>query len=109
MMPFIVSSIGLTTITTPEDAKLQLARHWRHADRVRNPRVADELVTRMYERLINIQQQDVWGGMVAYLVAPHGYKQYCKNHGYSYLNEVKYGKKSSFMEKFYEGDKQNVW
>ena len=97
------------TITNNEDAKLQLARHWRHANRLRSPQVVDELVTRMYERLINIQQQDVWGGHVAYLLSPHGYKQYCKNHGFSYLNEAKYGQKSKFMEKFYEGDKQNVW
>uniref|UniRef100_A0A7S3JBC4 Uncharacterized protein n=1 Tax=Euplotes harpa TaxID=151035 RepID=A0A7S3JBC4_9SPIT len=109
MMPFIVSSMHFQNLTTPEQAKLQLARHWRHANKVRDPTAVDHFTIKMYERLLNIQQQDVWGGYVAHLIAPTGYDQYVQNHGFSFLNRAKYEKKSKFMEEFYEGKRQNLF
>ena len=108
-MPFILMNYGLNSHTTEELAKLQLARHFRHANKVRDPAIVDEMVMRMYERLANISSQDVWGGFVAYIVSPHGLNQYLRNQGYSYLEDAKFGKKSNFMKDFYTGGKKNFW
>ena len=71
----------------------------------------DMLVTKWYERLGNIQQQDVWGGYVTGLIVPHHNHNHPNNKGYSYMEEAKYGKKSQFMQDFYTrgGNGKNVY
>ena len=109
MLPYIVHSFGFRSLTSVEDAKLQLAKHWRYNDKVRTPAQIDELVCNMYERLGNIVQQDAWGGAVAYMIAPPDKRNRIRNQGYSYIQEAKYGKKSSFMNDFYTGKNKNVY
>ena len=63
-MPFIIHWNGFRKFTNPEKAKLQLARHWRQGNRVRDIDNIDNFVKGGYERLYNIQQGDVWGNLI---------------------------------------------
>ena len=54
-MPFIVHWNGMRRFATPEVAKLNLARHWRHGNKVRSADAIDLFTKYGYERLYNIQ------------------------------------------------------
>ena len=69
-MPFVVHKYGMRAQVTPEQAKLNLAILFRQQNKVRDVEVIDESVTKMYERLYNIQNGDVWGGAVLDFIAP---------------------------------------
>ena len=108
-IPFIIHKFALRTKVSEEQAKLQLARHWRHANKVRDPVTIDDMVMRTYEKLGNIKQQDVWNNYVMYMICPQDKDQYSQNEGYSYHDEAKFGKKSEFMQNFYTGGRKNVY
>ena len=61
-MPMFVAMHKYEHFTTPEQAKLQLARIWRQNGKIREPAVIDEVVRASYERLYSAQQIDYWGG-----------------------------------------------
>ena len=109
MVPFIVHSYALRAHCTEESAKLHLARYWRNNKKVRDPATVDFLITEMHEKLLNILQQDVWGGHVVSLLCYKSDHHIMRNEGYSYLEEAKYGKKSDFMKNFYTGGGKNAF
>ena len=61
-MPFVVNFAGFRKYSSPEQAKLQLARYWRQHNKVRDPWQIDCFVARGYDRLYNVQNGDIWGG-----------------------------------------------
>ena len=69
-MPMFVAMHKYEHFTTPEQAKLQLARVWRQNGKIREPGVIDEVVRASYERLYSAQQIDFWGGQLLDLIAP---------------------------------------
>ena len=109
MMPFIINSYSLRTVVSAENAKLQLGRHWRHNNKVRSPLNIDHQVNYMYEILGNIEQQDVFSHVIIYLIAPQVYRGYSGRHGFSFLDEKRYGNKTTFMKNFYTGKGSNVY
>lgn len=50
-------------------------------------------------------QMDVWTPSILDWIAPIQKHNVTKYKAYSYLDEAKYGKKSSFLKGFYKGDK----
>ena len=53
-----------------------------------------------------MQNGDVWGSLILDQIAPIGRGTIQRNEGYSTLEEVKYGKKTSFLKDFYQGGKK---
>ena len=53
-MPFIVNWTGYRRYANPDQAKLNIARHWRAMNKVRSPAAIDAFVTFGNERLYNI-------------------------------------------------------
>ncbi len=109
MVPWILKVYSMRENFNEAEAKKHLARHWRHANKVRDPQVVDEIVMRWYEKMGNIKQVDVWGGLVLDIFAPQGNEQYNKNEGYSFADEVKYGDKSEFIKDFYKGGRNTLY
>ena len=102
-MPMFVAMHKYEHFTTPEQAKLQLARVWRQNGKIREPGVIDEVVRASYERLYSAQQIDFWGGQLLDLIAPAARQTINSNTGYSTLHEKRYGGKSDFLKSFYDG------
>ena len=109
MIPFLLKTYSMREMTNEAQAKMHLARHWRRANKVRDPLMVDEMVTRWYEKMLNMKQQDIWGGYVYYLFCPSDKDQYIRREGYSYHEEVKYEGKTDFMKDFYTGGKKNLF
>merc|ERR1711971_555246 len=63
-MPFIINLNGLRKFSSPEQAKLQLARYWRQHNKVRDPWEIDCFVARGNDRLYSVQNGDIWGGVL---------------------------------------------
>ena len=63
-MPFLIGYTGGRKYTSPEMAKLQVARHWRTMNKVRDPHTLDMFVAAGYERLYNTQNGDIWGSIL---------------------------------------------
>ena len=63
-MPFLIGLNGMQRWTTPETAKMQVAAYWRTQNKVRNITNIDNFVRAGYERLYNMQNGDVWGGII---------------------------------------------
>lgn len=63
-------------------------------------------VARGYERLYNVQNGDIWGGIILDQIAPVRMGTNAGNEGFSYHEDVKYEKKSSFLKDFYKGGKR---
>ena len=105
-MPFIVSYTGYRRYASPEQAKLNLANHWRQHNKVRDIDSIDMFTCFGYERLYNIQQGDVWGGYILDQIAPVARDHIDSGDGFSFLEEKKYENKSSFLRNFYEGGKK---
>ena len=63
-MPFLIGLNGMQRYTTPETAKMQVAAYWRTQMKVRNIHNIDMFVRSGYERLYNMQNGDVWGGVI---------------------------------------------
>ena len=105
-MPFVINYYGYRKYTNPEQAKLQLANYWRQHNRVRDTDNIDAFVRAGYERLYSMQNGDVWGSIILDQIAPIGRGTIQRNEGYSTLEEVKYGKKTSFLKDFYQGGKK---
>ncbi len=63
-MPFLIGISGSRKFTSPEMAKLQVARHWRTMNKCRDPHQVDMFVAAGYERLYNTQNGDIWGGIL---------------------------------------------
>ena len=109
LVPYIIHSYALRAHVTEQQAMLHLARHWRMNNKMRNTTDIDEVIARTYEKILNIKQQDIWGGYVTYMLCPKGHKHYMNTTGYSYYEEAKYGKKSNFLENFYTGGRKNIF
>ena len=105
-MPFIVHYTGFRKYTSPEQAKLQLARYWRQHNKVRDPTIIDCFVAKGGERLYNIQNGDIWSGNILDLIAPVRNGTVVGNEGFSTLDDKKYEKKSDFLKDFYTGAKR---
>ena len=103
-MPFVIHKAGFRVHASPEEAKLQLALLFRQNKHIRDPVQVDIATLKMYERLYNIQNGDVWGSWIMDFVAPHSDKVIKNGTGFSTLDEDKYGGKSEFLEEFLEGD-----
>ena len=69
-MPFIINWNHLGRLTTPDQAKLQIAKVWRQNMRNRNIDSVDKFTTLSAERLYNIQQGDIWVGNIIEWIAP---------------------------------------
>ena len=102
-MPFIVNWYGLKRYTSSDKAKLQLANYWRQNNRVRDTQNIDNFVRAGYERLYNIQQGDVWGSAILDQIAPVHRENVPEFMGYSYLEEKRFGNKTTFLKDFYKG------
>jgi len=102
-MPFVVNWTGYRRYASPDQAKLNIARHWRALNKVRSPDQIDAFVSFGNERLYNIQQGDVWGGYILDEIAPVGRDHIDNGDGFSTLEEAKYGGKSKFLASFYKG------
>ena len=105
-MPFLINLMGFRKYNNPEQAKLQLARYWRQQNKVRDPWQIDCFVARGYERLYNVQNGDIWGGMLLDQIAPVKQGNNAGNEGFSYHDEVKFANKSNFLKDFYKGGKR---
>ena len=105
-MPFIVSYTGYRRYASPEQAKLNLANHWRQHNKVRDIDSIDNFTMYGMERLYNIQQGDVWGGYILDQIAPVARDHIDNGDGFSFLDEKKYENKSTFLRSFYEGGKK---
>ena len=102
-MPFVVNWTGYRRYANPDQAKLNLARHWKQQNKVRNVAAIDAFTSFGYERLYNIQMGDVWGGYVLDSIAPVGRDAIDGGDGFSVLDEKKYENKSDFLKGFYKG------
>ena len=104
-MPFIVNWTGYRRYASPEQAKLNLAAHYRTMNKVRNTEEIDMFVAQGYEYLYNIQQGDIWGGFVLDKIMPYNDGQRHTDHskGFSTLEAKKYNGKSNFLQSFYKG------
>ena len=105
-MPFLVNYMGFRKYATPEQAKLQLARYWRQHNKVRDPWQIDCFVARAADRMYNVQNGDIWGGVLLDQIMPVRQGVNAGNEGFSYHDEVKYEKKSDFLKDFYKGGKR---
>ena len=105
-MPFIVNFMGTRKYATPEMSKLHLAKYWRNHNKVREPFVIDQFTARGYDRLYNIQNGDIWGGILLDQIAPVRQSTNAGNEGFSYHEDVKYENKSDFLKDFYKGGKR---
>jgi len=105
-MPFIVNLNGLRKYSSPEQSKLHLARYWRMHNKTRDPWEIDCFVGRGNDRLYNIQNGDIWGGLLMDQYAPVRQGTNAGNEGFSYHEEVKYEGKSDFLKDFYKGGKR---
>ena len=105
-MPFVVNYTGYRRYASPEQAKLNLANHWRANSKVRDTSSIDMFTRYGYERLYNIQQGDVWGGYILDSIAPVERDHIDSGDGFSTMDEMKYGKKSDFLKNFYTGGKK---
>ena len=105
-MPFIVNWTGYRRYASPEQAKLNLANHWRQHNKVKDLDSIDQFTSFGYERLYNIQMGDVWGGYILDQIAPVARGHIDSGDGYSFLDEEKYEKKSTFLKNFYQGGKK---
>ena len=103
-MPFLIGLNGMQKFTTPEMSKMQVARYWRTQNKVRSPEDIDNFVRAGYERLYNMQNGDVWGGIILDQISPVRRGNIEKNQGFSYYDEVKFKGKSKFLQNFYEGE-----
>ena len=54
-MPFVVNYTGYRRYASPDQAKLNLANHWRQHNKVRDLGQIDAFTRAGYERLYNIQ------------------------------------------------------
>ena len=102
-MPFVVNYTGYRRYASPDQAKLNLANHWRQHNKVRDLGQIDAFTRAGYERLYNIQQGDVWGGYILDSISPIARDHIDGGDGYSVLDEKKFGGKSSFLKSFYKG------
>lgn len=66
----------------------------------------DKFVMAGYDRLYSMQNGDVWGGTILDQIAPQGKGMVQRNQGFSTLEEHKYGKKTTFLQKFYNDPKK---
>ena len=106
-MPFLINLTGSRKFTNPEQAKLQLARHWRQQCKVRDPAQLDMFVSKGYERLYNVQNGDIWGSILLdQISSPSHHQTITANKGYSFMDDVKYENKSDFLKDFYKGGKR---
>ena len=63
-----------------------------------------------YDRLYSMQNGDVWGGLILDQIAPQSKGLVQRNQGFSTLEEAKYGKKTKFLQNFYNDPKKpNFW
>ena len=70
---------------------------------MRNIANIDNFVRSGYERLYNMQNGDVWSGVILDQIAPVRRGNIEKSQGFSFHDEVKFKGKSSFLQNFYEG------
>ena len=106
-MPFLLGVTGGRRVTTPEMAKLQVARHWRTMDKCRDPQQVDQFVAAGYERLYNTQNGDIWGSILFDQISNTSHHDGIQaNKGYSYMEDVKFDQKSDFLKDFYKGGKR---
>ena len=66
----------------------------------------DKFVAAGYDRLYSMQNGDVWGGTILDQIAPQGKGMVQRNQGFSTLEEAKYGKKTTFLQNFYQDPKK---
>ena len=105
-MPFVMNLGGLRKYSSPEQAKLQLARYWRQHNKVRDSWAIDCFVAKGYERLYNVQNGDIWGGILLDQICPVRPGTNAGNEGFSYHEEKQYENKSTFLKDFYKGGKR---
>ena len=104
-MPFIVAYNGLFRMTNVEQAKLQLARTWRQQNRQRSIENLDRFSTLSAERLYNMQQGDIWGGLITDWICPTDKGNWVGTHGLDQFDEKVYKGKTDFLKGFYKGDR----
>ena len=105
-MPFVVNWTGYRRFASTEVAKMNLANHWRQGNKVRSIDEIDLFTKYGYERLYNIQMNDVWGAYVLDQIAPVSRDAIDGGDGFSFLEEQKYENKSTFLKSFYTGGKK---
>ena len=77
-------------------------------NKVRDPYALDVFVAKGNERLYNVQNGDIWGGILLDQIMPVRQGTNAGNEGFSTLDEVKYEGKSDFLKDFYKGGKQRT-
>lgn len=86
-------------------AKLNLATHFREKSHLRDPAAVDALITFGYAAMHQAEHKySDWYHFGHYLL-PGGTQR--ADEGVSYLDKVKFQNKSSFLTKFYKGDRPN--
>ena len=71
--------------------------------KVRDAQNIDNFIRAGNERLYNMQNGDVWGGIILDKIAPVNRQMVQRNEGFSYHEQVKFKGKSKFLQNFYEG------
>ena len=87
------------------NAKINLAEHFREKKHLRDPKAVDSLLDFGYQTMHNAEHKySDWYHFYKY-IGPG--KTIEVNNSGSYLDKVKYSGKSSFLTKFYKGDRPN--
>ena len=106
LTPILLRIHNLYTKVNPVQAKINCARLFREKSHLRDPSIVDHYVVKGYDALSEAEQH--------YCQNTHLYQFFCPrdttllgDRGYSYLDEQKYGNKTTFLKSFYKGNRPN--
>ena len=105
LVPFLIRIYGMQQKTTAYEAKKNVAEFLREKRHLRNPSEIDFYVQKAYDALHDCEWKysDYEHWQRWFMPRSHHFR----DRGYSYLEDQKYGKRSTFLKGFYIGNRPN--
>ena len=103
LVPFILRIHNLGSKVTPQQAMVNFGNYIRERSHFRDLAVIDQNVQYSYELMMEAEQSFSQHTLLLQFLSP--YNTALSDRGYSYLEKVKYGNSSKFLQGFYKGNK----
>ncbi|EAS01618.1 NADH dehydrogenase, putative (macronuclear) [Tetrahymena thermophila SB210] len=103
LIPFILRIHNIGTKFTAQQAMINFGNYIRERNHYRDPGLIDHRIQLGYELLYEAEMHFSQHTILMQYLSP--YNTPLSDRGYSYLEKVKYGNKSKFLQGFYKGNK----
>ncbi len=104
-MPMIIRTFEFNQYIQPNEASLNVAKHFQSFQHLRDPADIDKMIINGYQTVLDAEFVYSEEYTIRNYIMPSNYRP--NSIGYSVYNDVKYNNKSKFLKDFYTNSKPN--